>query len=63
MDEINNMLIALEKDKKIVHALLITETWLLEGEKKMFEIKGFSSFHCTRFNDRKGGGVACMITT
>lgn len=40
---------------------MITETWLTAGEKDFFELKGYNSFHSTRFNDRKGGGVAIYL--
>lgn len=58
VDDINHFL---NSTIQTVHAIMITETWLTAGEKDFFELKGYNSFHSTRFNDRKGGGVAIYL--
>lgn len=43
-----------------ISVVIISETWLNATESKMFEIKGYNSFHCVRL-DGGGGGVSIYI--
>lgn len=62
-DQINALLNYIENlsDKCIVHAILITETHLKSEEIAIFDLNGYTSFHSTRMNDRKGGGVSIYL--
>lgn len=43
---------------RMIHVIIFTETWLYPNE--IFNILGYTSFHCTRHNER-GGGVSMFV--
>lgn len=49
----------INSNKFQIHAIVLTETWLEDGEAKFFNFPNFKSFHLTR--SKRGGGVAIFV--
>lgn len=45
----------------IPEIIVVTETWLLPGEGQFYNLENYTSFHSTRDDVNRGGGVAIFI--